>query len=199
MFLHKLYVGKHRFQSILFLYLKCSSSRKQPYSEHMTNKERPKRDFLPTNCAPFPFTFGQPFFPRPLLLQAIPFLITHQPLFFPLQKTTSLDPLYPLCPYIALLSWQFLFHCSFIVPFSKPPPHILLYPSRLFQSMTCLCPFSILFPDPFACHLTSFRLLPYCYFRRIFLFVLSDTRTVSISECVLYFILISLSEDWQTE
>lgn len=168
----------------------------------MKKKERPKRDFLlinywapllPLHLWPNLFFLAHSFF-RPFRSSSLT-----SPCFFSIAKNNLLDPLYSLYPYIALISWQFLFHCSFIVPFPKPPPHILLCPSHLSQSMTCLCPFSILFPDPFACHLTSFRHLPYCHFRRIFLFELSDTRTVSISLYVLYFILISLGEDWQTE
>lgn len=197
MILHKLYVylilvfkllGKHRFQSILFLYLNV----RRQGSSHTLNVWKRRKDRngisfplierpLPLHLWPNLFFLAHSFF-RPFRFSSLT-----SPYFFPLQKTTPLDTLYSLYPYIALISWQFLFHCSFIVPFPKPTPHILLCPSHLSQSMTCLCPFSILFPDPFACHLTSFRHLPYCYFRRIFLFVLSDTRTVSISLCPLFY------------
>lgn len=162
----------------------------------MKRKERPKRDFLPLIVFPVPlhlwpnlFFLAHSFF-RPFRFSSLTSLCL-----FPLQKTTPLDPLYPLCPYIALLSWQFLFHCSFIVPFPKLPSHILLCPSRLSQSMTCLCPFSILFRMS-SVLISTFALL---LFPTHSPFVLSDTRTVSTSLCVLYFTLISLSEDWQTE
>lgn len=142
----------------------------------MKKKERPKRDFLPTNCAPLPLHL----WPNLFFLAHLGHSVSHHSpalVFFHCKKQ---PPWILYTRYTLILLWSHG-NSSSIAPLSflslSPPPHILLCPSHLSQSMTCLCPFSILFPDPFACHLTSFRLLPYRYFRRIFLFVLSDTRT----------------------
>lgn len=204
MFLHNLYVyltrilgfkllGKHRLKSILFFYLNV----RRQGSSHTLNVWKRRKDrngiSFPLIVPPCPSTFGLNFFPRPLLY-AIPCLITHQPLFFPLQKTTPLWIFILLCSHgnsspIAPLSFLSLspHPIYFCTPRAYPSPW-LVYVPFLFSSQTLS---HVIWPH--------FVISPYCYFRRIFLFVLSDTRTVSISLYVLYFILISLSEDWQTE
>lgn len=165
MSLHKLYVylilvfkllGNPRCPSILSLYFSCI--RRQGSSRTLNlwkSKEKSKRYFLLTNCM-FPFTFGLTFFstPSPLPRYVIPFPITHQPLFFcPASFSSSpshLDPLRPFYALITLPSWQ-----THETSWASPHPQKFFFAPRAYPSpWRILYPFSILFPDPFASHLT---------------------------------------------